>query len=37
MVERSWLLVGGLLLLTAGPAQAQVLKGIVSVTGAEMT
>jgi hypothetical protein len=36
MDERSWLLVVGLLLLTAWPVHAQVIRGVMSVTGAEM-
>ena len=36
MVQKSWLLAGGVLLLLVWPAKAQVVKGIISVTGGEM-
>ena len=36
MIPRSWVVAGGLLLVSLSPADAEVLKGVIQVTGGEM-
>ena len=36
MLDKSWLLACGLLLLLVWPASAEVIKGVIAVTGGEM-
>lgn len=37
MIERFWLLACGLLLVAVSAADAQVIKGVIQVTGGEMS